>query len=132
MRCAQGPKWSLGAEDFAGGIVIHTTAGFSSLVCAMSAQSAGRAELTLSPVIGQRRNFDRYHGEFPSSNLLLSAIGAALLWVGWFGFNGGSALAAYVFLGAAAYLTVVGVETPSRPLPCSTRSSQAVHRASCG
>ena len=67
-----------GALDFAGGIVVHTTAGLSALVVAL--------------LLGRRQGF-------PTSALLphapgLTMIGAMLLWVGWFGFNGGSALAA--------------------------------------
>jgi len=68
----------MGALDFAGGIVIHTTAGVGAFV--------------LSIMLGRRRDFDKYHGEFPPSNLPMAALGAALLWMGWFGFNGGSAL----------------------------------------
>ncbi len=68
----------LGALDFAGGIVVHTTAGVSALVVAL--------------LLGRRDGF-------PSKPLLphapvLTMIGASMLWVGWFGFNGGSALAA--------------------------------------
>eukprot|EP01116_Phalansterium_solitarium_P017502 TRINITY_DN4326_c0_g1_i1.p1 TRINITY_DN4326_c0_g1~~TRINITY_DN4326_c0_g1_i1.p1 ORF type:complete len:447 (+),score=128.85 TRINITY_DN4326_c0_g1_i1:115-1455(+) len=68
----------LGALDFAGGIVIHTSAGAGALVMAL--------------MLGQRKDFDKWHGEFPPSNLPLAVIGAALLWTGWFGFNAGSAL----------------------------------------
>jgi Amt family ammonium transporter len=68
----------LGALDFAGGIVVHTTAGVSALVIAL--------------LLGKRQGF-------PGPALLphapgLTMLGAMLLWVGWFGFNGGSALAA--------------------------------------
>ena len=68
----------LGVQDFAGGIVVHTTAGISALVVAA----------LLGPRLG-----------FPKTLMLphspaLTMVGAALLWVGWFGFNGGSALAA--------------------------------------
>ena len=68
----------LGVQDFAGGIVVHTTAGVSALVAAW----------LLGPRLG-----------FPKTLMLphspaLTMVGAALLWVGWFGFNGGSALAA--------------------------------------
>jgi Amt family ammonium transporter len=66
----------LGALDFAGGIVVHTTAGVSALVVAM--------------LIGRRQGFPKTL-MLPHSPSLTMA-GAALLWVGWFGFNGGSAL----------------------------------------
>lgn len=69
-----------GAQDFAGGIVIHTTAGVSSLVAVA--------------MLGRRHLFFDFHGEFPYSSLPVAAIGATLLWTGWMGFNGGSALAA--------------------------------------
>jgi Amt family ammonium transporter len=68
----------MGALDFAGGIVIHTSAGISALVIAI--------------MLGRRKGFDKYHGEFPPSNLPLACVGAAMLWMGWFGFNAGSAL----------------------------------------
>jgi Amt family ammonium transporter len=67
----------LGALDFAGGIVVHTTAGISALVVAK--------------LVGPRQGFPRTL-MLPHSPALTLA-GAALLWVGWFGFNGGSALA---------------------------------------
>jgi Amt family ammonium transporter len=67
----------LGALDFAGGIVVHTTAGVSALVVAK--------------LVGPRQGFPRTL-MLPHSPALTLA-GAALLWVGWFGFNGGSALA---------------------------------------
>ena len=68
----------MGVLDFAGGIVVHTTAGVSALVIAL--------------LLGKRKGF-------PSSALLphapgITMLGAVLLWVGWFGFNGGSALSA--------------------------------------
>ena len=67
-----------GTLDFAGGIVVHTTAGVSALVAAL--------------LIGKRQGFPRTL-MLPHSPGLTMA-GAALLWMGWFGFNGGSALAA--------------------------------------
>ncbi|MBF9150298.1 ammonium transporter [Novosphingobium jiangmenense] len=67
-----------GTLDFAGGIVVHTTAGVSALVVAM--------------LLGKRAGFPKTL-MLPHSPALTMA-GAALLWVGWFGFNGGSALAA--------------------------------------
>ncbi len=68
----------LGTLDFAGGIVVHTTAGVSALVVAV--------------LLGKRAGFPKTL-MLPHSPALTMA-GAALLWVGWFGFNGGSALAA--------------------------------------
>jgi len=69
---------ALGALDFAGGTVVHIAAGFSALAFAL--------------VIGPRKGF----GKFPMEphNIILTVLGAGLLWVGWFGFNAGSALAA--------------------------------------
>ena len=69
---------SIGTLDYAGGIVVHTTAGVSALVAAL--------------LVGQRQGFPKQL-MLPHSPALTMA-GAALLWVGWFGFNGGSALAA--------------------------------------
>lgn len=68
----------LGTLDFAGGIVVHTTAGVSALV--------------IAALLGRRQGFPRTL-MLPHSPSLTMA-GAALLWMGWFGFNGGSALAA--------------------------------------
>lgn len=67
-----------GALDFAGGIVVHTTAGVSALVVAL--------------LLGKRKGFPKTL-MLPHSPVLVM-IGAGLLWVGWFGFNGGSAVAA--------------------------------------
>ena len=67
----------MGVIDFAGGIVVHTTAGITGL--------------TLALLIGKRKNYPD-EPFFPSS-IVLTALGAALLWFGWFGFNAGSALA---------------------------------------
>ena len=69
-----------GAEDFAGGIVIHATAGASALAVVL--------------YIGKRCDFAEHKGEAPYSSLPLACMGASLLWAGWFGFNGGSALRA--------------------------------------
>jgi Amt family ammonium transporter len=69
---------SLGTLDFAGGIVVHTTAGVSALVIAL--------------LIGKRQGFPRTLMLPHSPSLTM--LGAGLLWVGWFGFNGGSAVAA--------------------------------------
>ena len=67
-----------GTLDFAGGIVVHTTAGVSALVIAL--------------LLGKRQGFPKT-AMIPHSPALVM-VGAVLLWVGWFGFNGGSALAA--------------------------------------
>jgi len=72
-----GPK-GLGALDFAGGTVVHILAGFSALAFAL--------------VLGPRKGF--VDGVFEPANIPYSILGAGLLWMGWFGFNGGSALAA--------------------------------------
>ena len=68
----------LGALDFAGGTVVHITAGYSALAFAL--------------VIGARKGFGSR--VFEPHNIPYSVLGAGLLWFGWFGFNGGSALAA--------------------------------------
>ncbi|MBF0383722.1 MAG: ammonium transporter [Magnetococcales bacterium] len=67
-----------GVMDFAGGIVVHISAGVASLVIAL--------------VLGPRRGFPT--SLMPPHNMTMAFSGAAMLWVGWFGFNGGSALAA--------------------------------------
>jgi Amt family ammonium transporter len=64
--------------DFAGGTVVHITSGVSALVCAL--------------YLGKRVGYP--HEPIKPHNLVISFIGACLLWVGWFGFNAGSALAA--------------------------------------
>jgi Amt family ammonium transporter len=74
---------AMGALDFAGGTVVHISSGVSALVCAL--------------MLGRRRGWPNEH--MPPHNLPFTVTGAALLWVGWFGFNAGSALAAN---GAAA------------------------------
>lgn len=68
----------VGALDFAGGTVVHISSGISALVCAL--------------VMGKRLGFKAE--PMPPHNLTYTTAGAALLWVGWFGFNAGSALAA--------------------------------------
>jgi Amt family ammonium transporter len=75
-----GKGWigGLGALDFAGGTVVHISSGVSALVCAL--------------VVGRRRGFPTEY--MAPHNLPFTITGAALLWVGWFGFNAGSALAA--------------------------------------
>ncbi len=79
-RSVWGGGWlsSLGTMDFAGGIVVHTTAGIAALVVAL--------------MLGARRGFNKTL--LPPHSPTLTMVGAGLLWVGWYGFNGGSALAA--------------------------------------
>jgi ammonium transporter, Amt family len=64
--------------DFAGGTVVHITSGVSALVCAL--------------YLGRRIGYPKQN--MPPHSVVLSFIGACLLWVGWFGFNAGSALGA--------------------------------------
>ena len=79
----------LGVLDFAGGTVVHVNAGVAGLVASI--------------VIGKRRGFP--HVPMPPHNLTYTLIGASLLWVGWFGFNAGSALAANATAGMAMLVT---------------------------
>ena len=80
-----------GVLDFAGGTVVHINAGIAGLVAAV--------------VIGKRKGYP--NGDFTPHNLVLSLIGASLLWVGWFGFNAGSAAATNVRAGMAMLVTMV-------------------------
>ena len=82
---------SLGVLDFAGGTVVHINCGFAGLVAAI--------------VLGERKKKSRPH------NLLLSLIGTSLLWVGWFGFNAGSAVAANGGAGMAMLVTQIATAT---------------------
>jgi len=75
---ADGWLAQLGALDFAGGTVVHLNAGVAGLVTAL--------------VLGKRKGYGKE--AMPPHNLVLTVVGAALLWVGWFGFNAGSAVSA--------------------------------------
>jgi Amt family ammonium transporter len=77
--------------DFAGGTVVHTTCGVAALICAL--------------VLGKRSGFPG--SAMMPHNLTMTAMGAGMLWVGWFGFNGGSALAANGNAGMAILATHV-------------------------
>jgi Amt family ammonium transporter len=79
----------MGLLDFAGGTVVHITAGVAALVCAL--------------VIGNRRGFGEV--PMPPHNMTMTITGASMLWVGWFGFNAGSALAANGDAGMAMLVT---------------------------
>jgi Amt family ammonium transporter len=108
-------NWALGGKypvlDFAGGTVVHISSGVSALVCAL--------------ILGKRIGFP--HEPMPPHNVVLSLIGAGLLWVGWFGFNAGSALnsgalagsafAATHFSAAAAALGWAGTEWLTKRKP---------------
>ncbi len=86
-----GKGWmgAMGALDFAGGTVVHVNAGVAGLVLAL--------------VLGKRIGYGK-EAMFPSS-IALTALGAALLWFGWFGFNAGSALVADGLAGSAFLVT---------------------------
>ncbi len=81
----------LGAADFAGGTVVHVNAGVAGLMCAI--------------VLGKRVGYG--HDNMSPFNLAFAVIGAGLLWVGWFGFNAGSALGAGGRAGMAMLATQV-------------------------
>jgi ammonium transporter, Amt family len=80
---------TLGALDFAGGTVVHVTAGMSALAIAL--------------IIGKRKGYGKDNME--PSNIPIVVLGAVLLWFGWFGFNGGSALAANGLAASAFVVT---------------------------
>ncbi len=86
-----GYMWDMGVLDFAGGTVVHINAGVAGLIAA----------LMLGPRIG--------YGKEPMAphNLTLTVMGAAMLWVGWFGFNAGSAVAADGRAGMAMAVTQI-------------------------
>jgi len=83
--------WDWGVLDFAGGTVVHINAGVAGLVAAL--------------MVGRRKGWP--NTMMPPHNLALTMIGASLLWVGWFGFNAGSAVAANGGAGMAMLVTQV-------------------------
>jgi Amt family ammonium transporter len=85
----------MGVFDFAGGIVVHITAGIAALVACL--------------VIGPRRG--HLTTPMPPHNMTMTATGTAMLWVGWFGFNGGSALAANGDAAMAIVVTQISAST---------------------
>jgi ammonium transporter, Amt family len=87
-----------GALDFAGGTVVHISSGITALVCAL--------------VMGKRRGYPSE--DMRPHNLTMTLIGTGLLWFGWFGFNGGSALAANGL--AASAFTVTNMAAASAAL----------------
>ena len=80
-----------GVLDFAGGTVVHINAGIAGLVAAL--------------MLGKRRGYP--HVAMPPHNLTLTVVGASMLWVGWFGFNAGSAVAADGVAGMAMVVTQI-------------------------
>ncbi|MBT3672970.1 MAG: ammonium transporter [Porticoccaceae bacterium] len=87
----------MGLLDFAGGTVVHITAGVGALIAAL--------------VLGNRKGFPRQ--AMPPHNLTMTVTGAGMLWVGWFGFNGGSALAANGDAGMAMLVTHISAAAGS-------------------
>jgi Amt family ammonium transporter len=87
----------MGVMDFAGGLVVHATAGVSALV--------------IAAVLGPRKGFP--NDIQPPHNPGMTMIGASMLWVGWFGFNAGSALAANGSAGMAMTVTHISAATAS-------------------
>jgi Amt family ammonium transporter len=91
----EGWIYKAGAIDFAGGLVVHMSSGFSAIVAAL--------------MLGKRRGFGR--DPMPPHSLPLCLIGAGLLWTGWFGFNAGSALSASPLAGLAFLNTSTATST---------------------
>jgi Amt family ammonium transporter len=91
LNATAGKIWQWGALDFAGGTVVHINAGVAGLVGAY--------------LVGKRVGYGKE--AFPPHSLVLTMVGASLLWVGWFGFNAGSALEANGTAGLAFLNTFV-------------------------
>jgi len=87
-----GKIFQLGALDFAGGSVVHINSGIAALVCAL--------------MLGKRNGFGRT--PMAPHSLVMTAIGTGMLWMGWFGFNAGSALEATGAAGIAFFNTLFG------------------------
>lgn len=94
---ADGGLLGIGVRDFAGGVVVHVTAGTSALVAAV--------------MVGKRRGFPAEIT--PPHSPVLTMMGAAMLWVGWFGFNAGSALTSDGAAGMAMLVTHISAATAS-------------------
>ena len=90
-----GLMWDWGVLDFAGGTVVHINAGIAGLVAAL--------------VLGKRAGYGTV--AMAPHNLTLTVVGAAMLWVGWFGFNAGSAVAANGTAGMAMAVTQIATAT---------------------
>jgi Amt family ammonium transporter len=92
---AGGLLWDWGIIDFAGGTVVHINAGIAGLVAAI--------------MLGKRKGYPTT--AMPPHNLTYTVIGASLLWVGWFGFNAGSAVSAGTSAGMAMLVTQIATAT---------------------
>ncbi len=92
---SEGWIFKSGAIDFAGGLVVHMSSGFSAIIAAI--------------MLGKRRGFGK--DPMPPHSLPLCLIGAGLLWTGWFGFNAGSALSASPLAGLAFLNTSTATST---------------------
>ncbi len=98
----------IGVLDFAGGIVVHATSGFSALAAAL--------------YIGKRKGFLQEH--MPPHDLPLTVLGAGLLWFGWFGFNAGSALSS----GELATMAFITTHTAAVSATLSWMFVEWIHR----
>jgi Amt family ammonium transporter len=87
--------WDWGVLDFAGGTVVHINAGIAGLVACL--------------MVGKRRGFGKE--PFPPHNVPMTIIGASMLWVGWYGFHAGSAVAANGTAGMAMLVTQISTGT---------------------
>lgn len=92
---SDGWLYKLGVLDFAGGIVVHISAGIAAIVMAV--------------LLGKRRDYKGH--ALPPHDITYVAIGTGMLWVGWFGFNGGSGLAANGLAGSAILVTHISAAT---------------------
>ena len=92
----------LGVLDFAGGSVVHINAGIAGLVAAI--------------VLGKRKGYPAT--KMPANSVVLTMVGAGMLWVGWFGFNAGSGLAADGVAGMAAVVTHIATATATLTWMC--------------
>ena len=99
---------NLGVLDFAGGIVVHATSGFSALAAAL--------------YIGKRKGFLQEH--MPPHDLPMTVLGAGLLWFGWFGFNAGSALSS----GSLATMAFVTTHTAAVSATLTWTFAEWIHR----
>ena len=92
----------MGLLDFAGGTVVHVNAGVAAVIAAM--------------MLGNRRGFPQT--AMPPHNLTMTVTGASMLWVGWFGFNAGSAVAANTDAGMAMLVTHISAAAGSLAWMC--------------